>query len=251
MCFSLEKVFLFRASCLTRMHRGLIFHLFHILNALVLLPLHSDEQPLDPRTAERSGRLAILSPLTGYEPNTTVEISSTEITLFIYHQGVEAAAHFLIPVRPPQLHLRLRKWMEDKALEGWLHRCSCSREKQVQSPQGFVTLQEKIPRHIHLTLRAQGDLLQHTHTHKRKSSRDTRSVQERHLTSERIRSQQQEVRDFLKFRTDEAVGKLYQNSLKRSFIRDCSLKSKEIRFLETKCEKSAWVKDGTCRRCHL
>ena len=75
-----------------------------------------------------------------------------------------------------------------------------------------------------------------THTHKRKSSRDTRSVQERHLTSERIRSQQQEVRDFLKFRTDEAVGKLYQNSLRRSFIRDCSLKSKEIRFLETKCE---------------
>ena len=37
----------------------------------VLLPLHSDEQPLDPRTAERSGRLAILSSLTGYEPNTT------------------------------------------------------------------------------------------------------------------------------------------------------------------------------------
>ena len=130
----------------------------------VLLPLHSDEQPLDPRTAERSGRLAILSPLTGYEPNTTVEISSAEITLFICHQGGEAAAYFLIPVRPPQLHLRLRKWMEDKAPEGWLHRCSCSREKQVQSPQGFVTLQEKFPRHIHLTLRAQGDLLQHTHT---------------------------------------------------------------------------------------
>ena len=72
-----------------------------------------------------------------------------------------------------------------------------------------------------------------THTHKRKSSRDTRSVQERHLTSERVRSQQQEVRDFLKFRTDEAVGKLYQNSLKRSFLRDCSLKRKEIRFSET------------------
>ena len=40
---------------------------------------------------------------------TPLEISSTEITLFIYHQGVEAAAHFRIPVRPPQLHLRLPK----------------------------------------------------------------------------------------------------------------------------------------------
>ena len=144
-------------------------------------------------------------------------LDSAEITLFIFHQGGESSAQYRIPVRPPQLHPCLPKWMKDKAPEGWLHRCSCSREKQVQSLQGFVTLQEKIPRHIHLTFRAQGDLFA-THTHKRKSSRDTRSVQERHLTSERIRSQQQEVRDFLKFRTDEAVGKLYQNSLKRSFV---------------------------------
>ena len=44
-----------------------------------------------------------------------------------------------------------------------------------------------------------------THSHKRKSSRDTRSVQEKHSTSERIRSEQREVRDFLKFPADEAV----------------------------------------------
>ena len=43
-----------------------------------------------------------------------------------------------------------------------------------------------------------------THSHKRKSSRDPRSVQEKHLSSERVRSEQ-EVRDFLKFRVDEAV----------------------------------------------
>ena len=43
------------------------------------------------------------------------------------------------------------------------------------------------------------------HSHERKSSRDTKSVQEKHLTSERIRSAQQEVRNFLKFRADEAV----------------------------------------------
>ena len=45
----------------------------------LLHPSHSDEQPLDPRTAGRSGRLAVQSPLSGYEPNTTVKISSAEV----------------------------------------------------------------------------------------------------------------------------------------------------------------------------
>ena len=76
-------------------------------------------------------------------------------------------------------------------------------EKKVQSLLGFITLQEKILRHIHLTFRAQEDLLQHTHT--RKSSRDTRSVHETHLTSERTRTEQQEVRNLLKYVADKAI----------------------------------------------
>ena len=44
-----------------------------------------------------------------------------------------------------------------------------------------------------------------TRSHKRKSSRDTRGVPEKHLTRERIRSEQQEAEDFLKFRPDSAV----------------------------------------------
>ena len=48
--------------------------------------------------------------------------------------------------------------MKDKAPEGWPHRCSCRREKQVQSLQGCITIQEKILRHIHLTFRARGEL---------------------------------------------------------------------------------------------
>ena len=46
----------------------------------LLYPSHSDEQPHDPRTEGRSGRLAVESPLTGYEPNATVEMSSAEVT---------------------------------------------------------------------------------------------------------------------------------------------------------------------------
>ena len=48
--------------------------------------------------------------------------------------------------------------MKDKVLEGWLHRCSCRREKQVHSLQESITQQEKILRHIHITFSAQEDL---------------------------------------------------------------------------------------------
>ena len=45
-----------------------------------------------------------------------------------------------------------------------------------------------------------------THSHKRKSSRNTTSAQGTHPTSERIRTEQQEIRDFPKqFRADEAI----------------------------------------------
>ena len=52
----------------------------------------SVEQTLDPRTAGRSCPLTVQNPDTSCEPNTTVEISSTEVT-------------------GRQLHLCLRKWM--------------------------------------------------------------------------------------------------------------------------------------------
>ena len=47
---------------------------------------------------------------------------------------------------------------QSTGMEGW------RAEERSKPLQGFITLQEKILRHIHLTVRAQGDLLQHTHT---------------------------------------------------------------------------------------
>ena len=44
----------------------------------LLLPSRGNHQPPDPRTAGRFGRWTIQSPLTGYEPNAIVEISSTK-----------------------------------------------------------------------------------------------------------------------------------------------------------------------------
>ena len=46
-----------------------------------LLPSRGDEHPPDLRTAGFFGHLAMQSPLTVYEPNAIVEISSTEVTL--------------------------------------------------------------------------------------------------------------------------------------------------------------------------
>ena len=70
-----------RVSCLTRSRRDLTSHhlLFRSTFPLYCILL-SDEKPNDPRTEGRSGRLALQSPLTGYEPNATVEVSSAEVT---------------------------------------------------------------------------------------------------------------------------------------------------------------------------
>ena len=46
----------------------------------LLSPSHSDEQPQDPRTAGRFGRLATHSLFTGFEQNTNIEISRAEVT---------------------------------------------------------------------------------------------------------------------------------------------------------------------------
>ena len=61
---------------------------------------------------------------------------------------------------------------------------------------GLSLHRRKYLRRIHLTFRAQGDLLQHTHT---------RTVQETRLASERTRPEQQEVRDVQKFRSQDAI----------------------------------------------
>ena len=74
-------------------------------------------------------------------------------------------AQCTIPVRTPRLHLCLRKWMRDKASEGWLHRCFCRREKQVQSQQESL-YRRKFDVTL-ITLSKHGE----TYSHKRKSCR--------------------------------------------------------------------------------
>ena len=162
-----------RATCLIRIRRCLIFHLLHFLNAHTSLHLtsHSDEQPHDPRTAERSGRLEYKVHSQVLSPTPSLRSAAQRLLLFTMHQGGQVVAQHTVLVRTPQLQLCLRKWMKDKASEGWLHRWSCRRENQMHSLQEFITRLEKVPCQAHLTFEAQGDPVA-IYPHKRKSSRD-------------------------------------------------------------------------------
>ena len=65
--------------------------------------------------------------------------------------------------------------MRDKASEGWLHH---AKERSRCNPcEIFITPQEKVLRHAHQTLPSTEKLVA-THSHKRKSSRDMRGVED-------------------------------------------------------------------------
>ena len=123
---------------------------------------------------------------------------------FTDHQGGHVFAQLSIPVRTSHLRPCLRKWMRDKVSEGWLHRCICRRQKQVQQLQEFITPLEKSSMSSSAHFRS-AERLVATHSHQRKSSTDPRRVQETKSARDRIRTDRQEVRDHLRFREDEAA----------------------------------------------
>ena len=115
---------------------------------------------------------------------------------------------------------------QSTGMEGW------HAEERSKPLQGFITLQEKILRHVHLTVRAQGDLLQHTHTNGSRAEtqdayrRDISQVKEYELNNRKseISSNSEQMNQ------SNENWQLHQNSLNRNFTRDYFLKSKEIRY---------------------
>ena len=63
-------------------------------------------------------------------PTPLLKLAVQRLLLLSYHQGEQVSVQCTILVRTLQSRLCLRKWMRDKASEGWLHRCSHRREKQ-------------------------------------------------------------------------------------------------------------------------
>ena len=78
----------------------------------LLLPSHGDIH-CDPHLGGQSGRLAEQSPLTSYELNDPVEVSSTEVTLMLPPSRRASVGSAYNPGEA--LRLCLRKWKSDKA----------------------------------------------------------------------------------------------------------------------------------------
>ena len=138
-------------------HGGL--HITHLFPILQSCHLSFDDHTMNiHKKHTRRGRLAIQSPLAGYEPNRTVEISSTETTPVNPASRRTSFAQQRIPVRTSLRSPCRRKWMMDNASDSMLHRCSRRGEKQVRSLQEFITLKEKILCQTHHT-QARGNQL--------------------------------------------------------------------------------------------
>ena len=162
----------------------------------LLLPSRGNHQPPDPRTAGPFGRWTTQSPLTGYGPNVIVEISSTKI----------------LPVHFPSR--RTSFCSEDNSGED-VTTTPVSSEVHERRSIGRLTsplLMQKRqasavpPRIYHFSGEKTMSSSSHTRSmgrhvaissHRRRSSRDPRSAQKTHITGERIRTEQQEVRDQL------------------------------------------------------
>ena len=167
-----------------------------------LLPSHIDEQT--------QNRLAIQSPHTGYEPNTTVEISSTEVrrtsSCSVYNSSEDATTPVSSEESGRQSIGRLTSPLLMQKRE------ASAVPASIYHTTGENSMSSSA--HTRCTVR-----LVTIYSHKRKSSRDPRSVQETRIASERIRRHP------------------CQDSLKWNFTRDCLLKSKKNQVLfETKSE---------------
>ena len=144
-------------------------------------------------------------------PSKWLRSSGQRLLLLTDHQRGQVFDQHALPVRTSHLHPFLRNWMRDKASEGWLHRCSCKREKQVQSLQGPITLQEKGLCHAHHTFQARGNLLPHTHTNG--SRAQTQEAYRRHMSQVQEYELNNRNGDLFKSRTDEMRDDIEWGSL--------------------------------------
>ena len=206
-----------------------------------------------PNTTQSTKSRTVQS-LTGYEPNAMVEISSTEVTpvhhasegqVFAQHNSGEDAT--CAPVYSQ---------VDERQCIGRLAFTAAHAEERSKcNPcENLITLQEKIPCHAHHTFQAWANLLRCT-PHKRKSCRDIRSVQEKHLTNEVVRVEQEEVRYFLTISQEKTQSKEdmkpYRDS-ETEFHTGVPLEQHRNQRLseENFKDHSAGVEGATCSICH-
>ena len=128
-------------------------------------PSHNAEQPHDPLAEGQSRRLAEQSPLAGYEPNATVEVSSAEVTpvlppsrrasfCTVYNSGEDVTTTLVSSEVDEKQNMENVGFTAAHAEE----RSKCTSLQQVS------TQKEKVLCLAFLTFKPQGDLLRCTHT---------------------------------------------------------------------------------------
>ena len=188
-----------RGSCLTRNHCWSHFPPLPLPQHVpsLLHPLHSAEQPCDPRTGGQSGRLEEQSPLTGFEPNTTVEIRSAAVSPIhlpsrrasfcsVYNSGEDATTTLVsseVDERQNMVVLASPLLMHKSEARAAPARICHSTGESSMSGSSYI---RNAGRPVAIC------------SHKGKSSR-------RHSACERVRTEHQDVRAIRLLRADEAA----------------------------------------------
>ena len=79
------------------------------------------KNPCAPQSGLSLGRFAEQSPLTGYEPNALVEVSSTKVTTTLTFKESKHWIDLQLQRGHRHLPLMCRRWMKDQILECWPH----------------------------------------------------------------------------------------------------------------------------------
>ena len=186
--------------------------------------------PCAPQSGLLFGRFAEKSPLTGYEPNAPVEVSSTEVITLL--PSSKASICSTCDSGDDIITAPAVSEVDERSDLGMLASPLSTLERQVRPHSEFITRTENVLRHVHHTfVPVRGIPWRRAQT--RENRIGTQNV-EREPYSERegFLSERREARDFLQMRADQAARgeRVAQSRLLRRDIKGtakCELASKQ------------------------
>ena len=197
------------------------------MQRLLLFSSHEGEQVLAQCTVlVRTPQLHLCPAVHARERDKRTSIQASAQRSQVYDSGTEnsvsSASHSRSTEKLVDVDERQKAW------KCWIRRCRCRREKQVQHPQEFITLLEKVLCQAHLTLEAQRDLSRCAHTNENRA--ETHEAYRRYIPN--VKEYRLNIKKFgitknyEQMKQPEDTRQPSQDSLKRNFIR----KSTGIRY---------------------
>ena len=195
-------------SCRTRNVHGLTAFLFPAAHSTPsLLYLLNRSILCNPQHGVQFGGLAEQNPMTGYEPNDNVEVSSTEVTTTLFpSRRASVGSTYNISATPVSSEVQKKAKLENAGISAvnMKERGKC---RTIHSNRNYVSISS----HILTSTETCGDVL----TQAKVKSRS-------------INLQESYQRERESIMPPKESGQLYQDSLKRNIIRDCFLKNERI-----------------------